>query len=408
MVYLINSLGAGGAELSLAEILPPLRDKGVTATVVCFLQRDEGVQSRVIAAGFDVRFVRASGWVGRVRAVRRLLRDLRPHILHTTIFEADVVCVAAIGLDCVVLTSLVNTTYEREGRPNPNVARWKLVAVRVVDGWTARWLADHHHAITRAVRDSAVRTLAHRSPADHGGDARSGRGPAGLSGPGEPSGRPTGTRRARRGGGRRQRRTAGAPEGAGRLAVGDAAARPSTARRPPDDRGTDGHASPQIEALAADPALQGRVRLLGHRDDVAEVLAAGDVFAFPSLFEGLGGAVIEAMALGLPVVATSLPALREVVEDGGNAVLVEPGDPAQLAEALDRLLGDPALLAEYGRRSRTLFIDQLTLERSVEGMHELYRRLLGARGARWRALRVSAPTAARGLHRRQTTRPQLA
>jgi len=118
------------------------------------------------------------------------------------------------------------------------------------------------------------------------------------------------------------------------------------------------------------------VELLGHREDVPEILAAADVFAFPSLWEGLGGALIEAMALGLPIVASDVPAIREVVDEGANARLVPPADPPALAEALARLLGDARLRSSYGERSREIFLERFTLERSAEAMLALYQRVV--------------------------------
>ncbi|MBA2338744.1 MAG: glycosyltransferase [Acidimicrobiia bacterium] len=119
--------------------------------------------------------------------------------------------------------------------------------------------------------------------------------------------------------------------------------------------GRQGKATADLEAQIERLGLGGRVRLLGHRGDVAEVLAAADVFAFPSLYEGLGGALIEAMALGVPIVASDLAALREVVRSGENADLVPPADPAALAQALSALLDDEPRRQAYGARSRQLF-----------------------------------------------------
>jgi glycosyltransferase involved in cell wall biosynthesis len=118
-----------------------------------------------------------------------------------------------------------------------------------------------------------------------------------------------------------------------------------------------------------------RVHLLGHRDDLPEVLAAADIFVFPSLFEGLGGVLIEAMALGLPIVASDLPAIREVVEEGGNALLVPHSDPGALAVAIDRMLGDDAMRKSFAARGRKIFNERFTLERSTQGMLDLYRKL---------------------------------
>lgn len=108
-------------------------------------------------------------------------------------------------------------------------------------------------------------------------------------------------------------------------------------------------------------ALSGRVRLLGHRADAPRLLAAADIFVLASYREGLPRSVIEAMAAALPVVVTDIPACRELVEEGASGLLVPPREPAALARALARLVGDPALRQALGARSR-----QLALERHHE------------------------------------------
>jgi glycosyltransferase involved in cell wall biosynthesis len=104
---------------------------------------------------------------------------------------------------------------------------------------------------------------------------------------------------------------------------------------------------------------------------------SADVFAFPSVYEGLGGAVIEAMALGLPIVCSDIPALREVVQEGQNALLFPPGHHRELAKALASLLDDREKAARFGLRSEQIFADRFTVERSARGMIELYGRVVG-------------------------------
>jgi glycosyltransferase involved in cell wall biosynthesis len=115
------------------------------------------------------------------------------------------------------------------------------------------------------------------------------------------------------------------------------------------------------------------VELVGARDDVPELLASFDVFAFPSLFEGLCLAVIEAQAAGVPVVATPVGGIRETVVDGETGLLVPPRDPAALAAAIRRLLDDPDLARrladEARRRVRETYSEQHMIELSL-GLYE--------------------------------------
>ena len=118
------------------------------------------------------------------------------------------------------------------------------------------------------------------------------------------------------------------------------------------------------------------MQFLGHRSDVGDLLAAADEFVFPSLYEGLGGAMLEAMARGLPIVASDIPALREVTDPDG-ARLVPRGSAAALAKAIDELLADPqereAMSVKNLRRSRAFDLDTIT-----KRMTEFYRESCGA------------------------------
>jgi glycosyltransferase involved in cell wall biosynthesis len=114
------------------------------------------------------------------------------------------------------------------------------------------------------------------------------------------------------------------------------------------------------------------VELTGARDDVPELLASFDVFAFPSLFEGLCLAVIEAQAAGVPVVATPVGGIRETVLDGETGLLVPPRDPAALAAAIRRLLDDRDLARRLADEARRRVRERYSEQRMVELTLGLY------------------------------------
>lgn len=375
VLYLINGLGTGGAERSLAEMLPLLRARGVAVTVVCLHSKQEGVSGHVATAGFDVRYVTAGNTVGRVREVRDLIQSERPDVVHTTIIEANLLGrFAAARTGIPVLTSLVNTSYAPARFADPNVTAWKLRLVQFADGWTSRHLTGHFHAITEAVKHAGVRDLG-ISPERVTVIPR-GRDPKRVGQPG--------TERRRR-----VRNALGISDATEVLinvgrqefqkgqrdlleAFGEVALLRSQALLLV--AGRRGHATPELERMVAQSTvLQERVRFLGHRDDVPDLLAAADLFVFPSLYEGLGGAVIEAMALGLPIVTSDIPAVQEVTEEGQNAVLVPAADPSSLAKAVMGLLADPDRRARYGLRSREIYEERFTLDSVVDSMATLYR-----------------------------------
>ncbi|HET8945489.1 MAG TPA: glycosyltransferase [Candidatus Polarisedimenticolia bacterium] len=139
----------------------------------------------------------------------------------------------------------------------------------------------------------------------------------------------------------------------------------------------EGPERPRLEAEACRLGIDGRVIFLGHRDDVPTVLAALDQFAFPSLWEGMPMALIEAMLLERPVVAARGVGMDELVSDGITGLVVEPRDPAGTARALLRLLRDPREAARMGEAARRRVLDRHGLGRVAGEFDRLYRRVLG-------------------------------
>jgi glycosyltransferase involved in cell wall biosynthesis len=121
--------------------------------------------------------------------------------------------------------------------------------------------------------------------------------------------------------------------------------------------------------------LADRVRFSGALGDVRPALAAADVFVQASDEEGLPGAVLEAMAMGVPVVATDVGGTREAVDDGVTGLLVPPRDPGALAAAVARLLDDRGLAARLGAFGRKRVVDEFSSEREVALTDDVYRRL---------------------------------
>ncbi|MFB6298257.1 MAG: glycosyltransferase family 4 protein [Salinirussus sp.] len=134
---------------------------------------------------------------------------------------------------------------------------------------------------------------------------------------------------------------------------------------------------PLSDALAADIEARGldRVSLLGYREDVPRLLAASDVFVLPSFREGTPRVITEAMASGLPVVATSIAGIPEQVDDGETGLLVPPGDPAALADCIERLLADENRRERMGDRARDR-VQRFSAETMCADLDALYRELL--------------------------------
>jgi glycosyltransferase involved in cell wall biosynthesis len=136
-----------------------------------------------------------------------------------------------------------------------------------------------------------------------------------------------------------------------------------------------GPEEPRLRELAAELGVEKRVRLLGLRDDIASLLGAADVLVHPSRSEGLPLAILEAMAAGLPVVATRVGGIPEAVADGETGLLVPAADPEALAAALAGLLERPEERSRLGQAGRR----RAEREFSVEAMRDRYAAVYDAR-----------------------------
>jgi len=382
LLFVIPGISGGGSERSLRELVPTLVEGGIDVSIVYMVERATDNKDELQRSGARLHRITEHRLDGRVRAIRRAIASTRPDIVHTTLFDADLAGRLAAwrppGCSPVVLSSIVNTSYDRARLADPNVLPWKLHAVQLVDGWTARHLTDHFHAVSYAVKDAAVHVLGigpdRVTVVARGRDARR---------LGTPSSERRARSRASLGLGRDARVivTVGRQEfQKAQVDLVDAfdliAGHHTNAQLLLVGRA--GSQSRELTARIARSPHADRIRTLGARDDVPDILAAADVFALPSVYEGLPGAVTEAMALALPVVASRLPTLSDVVEDGRSGFLVPPRAPERLGETIGRLVDDPAERRRLGERGREVFLARFTAEQSHRRMINLYERLASA------------------------------
>jgi glycosyltransferase involved in cell wall biosynthesis len=138
----------------------------------------------------------------------------------------------------------------------------------------------------------------------------------------------------------------------------------------------DGPRREELLALRSELRLTGHVRFLGYRDDVPELLTGRGLFLLSSLSEGISLTLLEAMAAGLPVVATAVGGNPEVVVPGQTGLLVPPRDPDRLAAAILSLIRDPRQAADLGRAGRERVAAHFDLRRVVAAYQRLYEELL--------------------------------
>ncbi len=134
----------------------------------------------------------------------------------------------------------------------------------------------------------------------------------------------------------------------------------------------DGELRHDLEQQVANAGLSDSVSFLGFRRDVRELLRTFDVFVLPSLYEGLPNVILEAMATGLPVVATAVDGTVELVDDGVTGFLVRPKEPAPLAHRISELLGNDELRHAYGAAGRKKVEEEYSLSQQVVNFQNLY------------------------------------
>ena len=132
----------------------------------------------------------------------------------------------------------------------------------------------------------------------------------------------------------------------------------------------------ELEAQAARLGIAKQLRFLGHREDVHDLLSIYDVFVLPSLSEGMPLALLEAMAAGLPAIATGVGGVTEVLEDRKTGLLVPPGDSGALADNIIAVLRNPPLAKELGEAARHMAASRYSLPGMVRAYESVYSELI--------------------------------
>jgi glycosyltransferase involved in cell wall biosynthesis len=376
VVYLIPSLNrSGGAEQAVAALAGPYVARGIRLDVATFTGQND-LAGDIERAGATVVHIDGRSIRDLVGNVRALVRDRNPDLVHTTLFDADVAGrVGARWAGVPVVSSLVNLAYGPEQRSNPALRRWKLELAHRADQVTAR-LACRFHALSTHVATTMGERLS--IPSDRIDVIPRGRELSLL-------GTVTGSRRAD------ARKLLGVADDQ-RLVLALARhefqkgldvlvrAWPEVRSEVPDAvlriGGRAGGQSGLIDRLTADVGLNVAQVDIGVRDDVADLLCAADALVVPSRWEGLGSILIEAMAMGTPVVTTAAGPIPDVVGTGWARV-VPPEDPAALARAvIATVRQSPDECRHRGEIARSRFAASFTIAATADAMVAFYERAL--------------------------------
>ncbi len=376
VLYLISVLAPAGAEQSLVAMAPSLTKLGVHLKVA-YLKERAGLHRKLEEAGFEVVALSGSGSApGRLLRTCRLLRADRPDLLHTTLTEANIIGRLAGWMTGVpTVSSLVNVSYGPEQRASPASSTVGITSRHLLDLATAPFVA-RFHAVTSTVADvmadrlrvprERIEVVPRGRDAEHLGRRHERRRTATRSQLGADDDVPLVLAVAHQ----------DYQKGLDLLVEAMALVR----RERSDARllvaGRRGNHSEALQERVAHLGLHDAVDFLGLRNDVAELLCAADVFVLASRWEGMGGVLLEAMALEAPMVVSDLPTLRDAVPDELHGLLVAPNQPEALAAGILEVLADPGKATERARRARQRFVERFTTERVAEEMLGFYERAL--------------------------------
>lgn len=356
----------GGAERLIADVVRAARRNGQYEPSVCVLRRGGDLRAELTDTPIQVHELGLGGPASAPRvlaALTRLLARQRYDVVHTHLIHASAIGLMAAKLARAPL-AVMTRHYERY------VWIYGTALDRMLQR-TANRLADHVFAISEAVR----RTLVEREGVS---PARITTVPNGID-----------IQRVRRLG--IVATSAVSPAGITIGSVGslerrkgheylmEALALLQTEPPPRLLLVGDGPLRTELERLALKLGVRHRVELTGYQADPYRSLARMDIYAQPSLEEGFGIAVIEAMALERPVVAADTGGLPEIVKDGVNGLLVAPRDPRALAQTLARLAENADLRRRLGGAGRALVEARFDAATTAARYGDAYRRLLRPR-----------------------------
>jgi glycosyltransferase involved in cell wall biosynthesis len=375
VIVLMNSLYTGGAEFSTLSFYQWLRQQQHEVLLVCVKKASPSYDPRQFE--FDqVDYLATGSFIHKVRSFNELVRSFRPDIVHSVLFDANLIgrMSRIRHRSFIHLESLVNEMYSDYRLADPRVTRFKLEGYRLLDRVTQRFGVDHFHANGKSVASHYMKKLGidetritivnrGRLPNPFVDDENNRRK----------------VREELHTGHRLMLIHAGRHEfQKGQDVLLDAIYQ----IRDVQDKikvvlvGREGNYTSVINEKIKKYCLEQCVLVTGHRNDLSSLLAAADIFLFPSRFEGLPGVLIEAEAAGLPIVCSDIDNNKEVVKENVNALLFGVNDADEMAVQIEKLLRDKTLREKMGASSLSIFNERFQWEGSHGRMEELLKSVI--------------------------------
>lgn len=381
ILHIIPSLTGGGAERQLVDVVSNTSGEEFSH-LVCSLGEIDFFAEEIRKAGHRALIMGLKGkypWLAAARRIHKVVREYQPNVLHSWLYNGDIVArlVKLRNYGIPLVTSLQSPSYEPESIAAGGWSPTKVGLLRLVDAGLGRIANQNYIACSKFVASSAERRLgidpSRISVIYNSVD------PTTLAcDPGEPE---------------RIREELGISAdsfiylGVGRLDAGKGFAHLIRSFRIVADEVPaarlvivgSGPFEDELQKLAVSVGLADRIVMPGRRRDIGAFLEMADAFVFPTRFEGLGIALIEAMSKSLPCIASKLPVLEEVIENEVSGLLVEPNDEAEWTQAMLRTYKSDDLRDRLGRAASEKVKSQFLSSVLMPQWEGAYRRIsLGA------------------------------
>lgn len=367
ILIVIDSLGTGGAEKSMIEYAKFLKKEGQHIIFICQDKRSVSYEEEVTAHNIEIIFLKQITLFKKVLEFSNYRKEIQPDVIHSVLVSSNILVRLSQNLNKrgKVVQSLVNTPYSLERKKDGKLSWQKFLLAKQFDKWTARLSPSFYHSITNTVLD-------HYKPI------------YGIKDNYEIIYRGRNENNSLRKITKSSQFTlinVGRQEFAkGQIHLLEALKYLENEFNIKDIHlkilGFEGKSSKDLEVYTKKNNLENRVEILGFVRNVEEELAKASVFVFPSYYEGLGGALIEAFAAKLPCICSDLSVLKEVVGNEAGALFCAPGDYKCIAEQILKLYQDENLRNSLSDYSYTRFKKQFQLDAINNQMLEMYKSLL--------------------------------
>lgn len=361
ILHLISSGGMYGAEAVILNLSHALQRQGQESVVASFANASTQMHDRALAEGLTSVLVPCKGQFSpmTLQSIRSLVREHGVDVLHAHGYKADLYGWAALRSSGVATVSTCHTWYDNDLAVRVYGALDRRV-LRSFDQVVAVSAEVEQQLLDAGVTAAKIRRIRNGIDVQAFGEVAENR--SGKS-----------SRALRVGLVGRLSREKGVDvfiEAASRVAKAFANVTFFVVGEGPD--------RPQLEEQIRSLNLGERLHLLGHQDAMLPVYAGMDLMVSASRQEGLPVALLEGMASGLPLVATSVGEVPNLILQGETGLLVEPGDPAALATAMEQVLGSSDRRLELGRKARERIAREYSAERMVGEYDKVYRQALDA------------------------------